>query len=208
MEKIKLFNAETLEIIDSELEYFIDNNDKSNIVITTKSGVVKTSASNYFIALSKIRKRISPLIPMILGTQKYIFFKQGGYKMCTNQRLGEYYNSKKLLPFYAEVLDNNFASPKEQIAYIKLYQMSFNDVPISEFGLKENLFVFEKVPKFIYNPDKVLNKEYQYFWIYDHINNKLYDIKNEEDIEKFKNGTLLNQWNSLDDFLEYYSNNL
>ena len=146
---------------------------------------------------------------MIIATQKYVIYRKGGYYSPT--KLGERRHPRELRRFFFGNDDNNFTSPSIQLSYMKLYEESFKskgeDGLLAEYDIKGNYNILEKVPKYLHLPEKILNKNYQYFWIYDMDTEKIYDIKNKDDIELFKKGKIKPSWNNLDSFLEYYAEN-
>ena len=167
---------------------------------------IKTEGINCFEALSKIRELIFPIEPMIIGTQKYIFPVQGGWlNFYPHMELGKRYERKNKLLIFHPTKEKNFNPPKLQKAFMDLYQYSFvSDAFEEEYCLKGNIIVLEKEQTFKYESNKALNKNYQYFWIFDKDTNKVYDIKSQKDIELFRANNLLPSWHSLDNFIEWY----
>lgn len=205
--KINFYNKETKEIQEGFLYYEVEMS-YAKIKIECCNIVAQVKAKNALEALGDIREIIYPWEPMIIGTQKYIFpyRKYQSIKYFPNLKLGKRYNRDKLVSIFQSTSNMDFAPIDVQKAFIELYQKSFFTNINKEHNIPNNYIAFEKIPKYLYLPDKQLNpKPYKFFYLYDQKNDKVYDITNEKDIIKLKNNKLAYKWKSLDDFLKYYA---
>lgn len=210
--EINFFNIKTQEITRGILRYHIKPN-LCIIEVRVDSIDISIEDINCFEALGIIREKIYPLEPMILGTQKYIMPTQGygWFSFYPNMILGKQYDRKNKLPFFYPTKEKDFAQPEIQKAFMSLYQGSFKSEGIyglkEEYNLRGNIVLLEKIAKYRYLPDKILNKNYQYFWVLDKDIDKVYNIKNKKDIELYIKNKLSPEWQSLDKFIEWYANN-
>ena len=207
--KINFFNTVTQDMQEGWIGYEFAS-DATIIEVDFNDIVVKVKNKNSFDALGEIRKAISPWEPMVMGTQKYIFPVKGGWhKVMPNIKFRKRINIKERTLITHPTSETNFAPLEVQKAFIYLYQISFFTNINEEYNISDEYIVLEKIPKYLYFPDgKILNpKPYRYFYIYDEKNNKVYDISNEKEVAEFNAGKLAYEWESLDDFLEYYALN-
>lgn len=210
--EIAFYNNYTHETTDGILEYegqMVDGVFNVRIVASfDKINIVKYG-EDYLATFNQIRKNIYPWIPMVEASLKYIFPKRRGgtYKIITNVKLGERNTNKDDIMLFTSIISKSqFASPEVQNAFFDLYQRSFKSNLNIEYGINNNLILLEKIAKYLYIPEKVLNpKPYQYFWAYDEENNRIYDIKDHDDIELYKRNELSPTWYSLDSFIKWYS---
>lgn len=205
--KINFFNKETKEIQEGLLCYEVDMN-YAKVKIECCNIIAQAKTKNALEALGKIRKIIYPWEPMIIGTQKNIFpyRKFQSIKYFHNLKLGERYNRDKLVSIFQPTSNIDFAPLEFQKAFIELYQKSFATNINQEYNIPDKYIAFEKIPKYLYLPDKQFNpKPYKFFYLYDKKNNKVYDITSKNDIIKLNNNKLMYKWKSLDDFLKYYA---
>jgi hypothetical protein len=167
--------------------------------------------SDYFAALSGVREKIYPLVPLINGARIDCFPSAMSRQMSKGKIayrlvLGKQANEGDQLYIFDAIQKNEkTGSVKEQKSFYKLW--------ISSLGVECNMInnkvyiCIEKRPKYIYDPHKRLNEDYDFFWIYDQKKNKVYDIMSIEDIKTFKANLLKPKWYSFKDFFNWYNEN-
>lgn len=205
-ENIKIFNSKTGEIKDAMLFYKEKSTFNYYLKIIFDDTIEEYISDNYFQALKMIRIKIYPWIPMIKGA--LINAVSRGTKIVYIVELGKQSRREDVAFIFEESLDKlNLVHPTRQEVFQTIWFNSLNSVS-KEYNISNEYICIEKIPKynFIYNEnkeilEKIENKNYLYFWLYSITNGKVFDIKNLEDLKKFKNNQLKEKWNSLKEFL-------
>jgi len=207
---ISLVDINSGKIYDGILEYNINENGTCKLNLSFISKKINVESTDCFEALATIRLEIFPIIPLINGSRIDCFPSAMSRQMSNGivlykAYLGHQAKEEDQVNIFDITQDiQSLGTVQQQKAYHRIW---FETLGVDRYGIDTSFILIEKTSKFIYNPNKILNKNYQYFWIYDQENNKIYNIENKNDIEKFKNGEILPQWNSFHVFLEYYANN-
>ena len=203
--ELELYNKDKKNVIKSNLSYGEINN-KVYIQIDFLDTNIRLEGDNYFEVLNSIRNMIYPYIPLVYGCDIEYFPSSSSLQMSLGTVL---YKEEFTLPaieskfiFEKHIINENLTTPMYQIARHYIW---FKTLGIEErYGIDKEYILIEKVSKFKYLPYKVLNENYQYFWIYDKKQNVVYDTKNLADIKRFKEGRLMYKWKSFNEFLEWY----
>ena len=217
---IKFYNNNTQEITNGILSYeIIKENDDCKIQIKLNNKIHEKIDLDYFSSLQIIRDEIYPWIPMLKGCLIDAYPSGMSKSMSKGTSLYNLTLSKQ-----SDIDDTSYifdeintsekiVSSNIQESFHQIWGYSFY-MDYKEEGIKKDTILIEKVKKYSYMDnnetnkiDKILNKNYQYFWIYDKEKNLIYDIENKEDIEKFNNNLIKPLYESFDEFLEYYENN-
>ncbi len=201
---IKVYNVKTKALVDGTLIYQDRRSNQFSLSLEFNKSKIESNSENYADSLDQIREEIYPWIPMVVGSLNNIVPMKGNnndhYLFYGNYIFGETINIKKenIVRIFDRVQDTAYLClPKIQKAMynLRLTYLKKNKYHLDSF----NIVILEKN----INTDK-----YEYFWIYDKDNNKVYDIKNINDIHLFKKGKLPVKWQNLDSFIAWYADNI
>lgn len=220
MDKIKLditlHNLESKEYYKGYLLYGIDANSHCKVELFFNDKEAIGWGTDYFQALQSIRREIEPVAPMLNASLVDAYPSSMSRDMSKGmilykEELGKQAREEDEMDLLDSVDEpNKLSLAKIQEAHHTTWFMSLGNEYSS---LGEGYIAIDKVSKYSWLPnknndiEKVKNKDYQYFWLYDKNTNKVYNVSNEKDIKKFHNSSLSPAWNSFNDFLEYYADN-
>jgi hypothetical protein len=215
MDKIKndiaLVDRNNNKFYRGTISYHIKRDGKCGIELKTKSQKIFAADTDCFEALNNIRERIYPLIPLINGTRIDCFPSIMSRQMSKGTivyhlQLGKQAEEKDQL-FFLDATQKG-----DEVGRIR-EQNAFHALWISSLGVdnyeidNESYVLIEKIPKYIFDPHKRVNENYDFFWVYDKEKNYVYDIASNKDINSFKNNLLKPEWNSFKEFFKWYTEN-
>jgi len=204
---IKIFNSNTGEMKDATLSYKEKSSFNYYLKIIFDDIIEECISDNYFQALKMIRIKIYPWIPMIKGA--LINAISRGTNIVYIVELGKQARRENVAFIFEDSLDKlNLVHPTKQEKFQIIWFNQLNSIA-KEYNIADEYICIEKIPKynFIYNEkkeilEKIENKPYKFFWLYNTSTGKVFDIQNLQDLKLFKQSLLKEKWNSFNEFIE------